>query len=99
MTEPQDLFEKWKGEVQRLRDHYEAQLNLERINGRRRTQRAAHEAQEATEGYRRSQEHVQSLTGALQGARERLEKMHAPGCLRVGYDCPACEAIDDLDSW
>lgn len=66
---------------------------------KRRAAREAQEAAEAREGHKRTQDQVSRLTEDLRGARESLEKMHVKGCLRIGHGCPACEALDDLDSY
>lgn len=90
-----DILEAWKGEIQELRRNQEASEARAVQNGRR-ASRAALEAHEASETARRTQETVQGLTAALESAKARLEKMHAPGCLRTGWGCEACEGLDDL---
>lgn len=97
-TNQPDLIEEFKGKVQELRRNQEASDRRASQNARR-AARAALDAHQASEEHLRTQETVQRLTGALDSARLRLEKMHIPGCLRIGYDCPACEGLDDLDSY
>lgn len=98
MTSTNDILGAWKGEVQEYKRNQEASEARAAQNGRR-ASRAALEAHEAREASQRTQEAVQRLTGALEIAKARLEDMHSPGCLRTGWGCEACSALDELHGY
>lgn len=92
-----DLLAEVRGQIQaeqRMRQASEAR----ETQMSHRASRSAQDAFDAQESHRRAQEQVRALRGTLRGVRESLEKMHVPGCLRAGYACPACDALDDLDA-